>query len=57
MLDQSFDGSLLWDGTTKTFTPSESYKRDQMSPNMNEATTGAIDLIVGCFEYLADLGY
>jgi hypothetical protein len=45
--DQSFEGSLLWDGKNKTVTSGVSYKRDQMAPDMIIATMDEVRGIIG----------
>lgn len=51
-VDQSFDGSLLFDGLSKTVVPDSQYKRDTMSPGMVIADPNDIARILGGWKYI-----
>ncbi len=46
-VDQSYDASLLFEGTTKSVVASELYKRDRMSPNMRIPTASEVAIFLG----------
>jgi hypothetical protein len=45
--DQSFEGSLLWDGKYKAIIHDIAYKRDKMAPDMTIATMDEVRGIIG----------
>lgn len=49
-VDQSYQASLLFDGTTKTVAPDSSFKRDRMSPGMRMADPGDIASKLGSWK-------